>query len=253
VGSLQHLHAVLRSALQDAVESGLVERNVAVIAARPLVDPYRDELERSSLVWTGAQLRAFLAHVADHRWRPLWRLAASTGMRRGELVGLRWQDVDLAAPVIRVRRSLSVVDGRVRLKGTKTLRDRTLGIDRVLVEALRDRRARQDEHRRTADQWPDPWGLVFTDEHGSYIDPAKVTTEFRRLVREAPVPVIRLHDLRHVHATLLLADGVPVKVVSERLGHANIQTTLECYAHVMPTMDREAAEAFARILGDVQP
>jgi integrase len=242
-------YSTVRSALGDAVERGLVERNAAALARPPRVDPFRDEDDRDSRIWTAEQLRCFLAHVADHEWRPLWRLAASTGMRRGEMLALRWSDVDLDGGLLRVRRSLTVVEGDARLKRTKTLRERTIRIDPTLVDALADRSRRQATQRRTADQWRDRWGLVFTHPDGRLIDPMEVTKEFRRLVRNAPVPVVRLHDLRHVHATLLLGDGVPVKVVSERLGHANIQTTLDRYAHVLPAMDADAVARFSRLLG----
>jgi integrase len=247
--TVEYAHGVLRCALNDAVDRGLVGRNVASVARPPRVDPFSEEEDDGEVrVWDGDELRAFLAYVAGHRWRPLWRLAASTGMRRGEVLGLRWSDVELDDGVLLVRRALSVVDARARLKRTKTLRERRIGIDGTLVAALKDRRERQEADRRTAEIWRDRWGLVFTHVDGAFIDPMDVTMEFRRLVRAAPVPIVRFHDLRHVHATLLLAEGVPVKVVSERLGHAAIQTTLDRYAHVIPGQREDAVRLFERLI-----
>lgn len=249
IRTVAYAHTVLRSALEDARRTGLIEDNVARDATLPRVDPRTGATaaDRTFTVWTAEELRRFLAFVAEHRFAPLFTLAAGTGLRRGELLGLTWADVDLQAPTLRVQRALSVVDGQARLKTTKTGRPRTIHLDPRTVAALEDERSRQDDARaRAGERWSNPWDLVFTTDTGGYVEPDAVTATFRTLVRAAPVPRIRLHDLRHTHATLLLCEvGVPVKVVSERLGHANIQITLDTYAHVLPAMDRDAAQGFS--------
>lgn len=208
------------------------------MARTPRRDPYAVESERGLQVWTAEQARRFLDLVDDHPWRSLWHLALGTGARRGELLGLGWDDVDLPARRLTIRRSLTVVDGVARLLGTKTSRVRTLSLGASVVDALwRAAPVAAGEHRAGGG-----WGLVMTDVDGRHLDPMAVTREFRRLVRELDVPVIRLHDLRHTHASLLLEQGVPAKVVSDRLGHTTIAMTMDVYAHLMPSMDRDAAD-----------
>ena len=238
--TVQLTHAVLHRALKDALLDGLLERNPAELARTPRRDPYATEADESLHVWTAAQARRFLDLVADHPWRVLWHLALGTGARRGELLGLRWQDVDLDAARLTIRRSLSVVDGVPRLLATKTNRVRAVALGCSLVTEL--------ERASALDRPPGRWDLVVAHPDGAHEDPLDVSGEFRRLVRELDVPVIRVHDLRHTHASLLLEQGVPAKVVSERLGHTTIAMTMDIYAHLLPSMDREAAAQLDRIL-----
>lgn len=247
VRTVQLAHKVLDRALRDAVVDGLLERNPAELARVPKRDPEEVEVDDELQVWTPAQVVRFLQLVDDHSLRALWHLTIGTGARRGELLGLRWDDVDLEAQTITIRRALTNEGGVARLLGTKTSGVRTLSVTDSVIEALQRRREQQDAARvaiGAAFDDADRWGLVFTDETGAPVPPMEVTVEFRRLVRELDVPVIRLHDLRHTHATLLLQRGVPIKVVSERLGHSTIAMTMDTYAHTMPAMDREAADRF---------
>lgn len=143
-------------------------------------------------------------------------------------------------------RALSVVGGEVRLKATKTAQARSLAIDHRTAAALHARRRAQAADRAAAgDAWADRWGLVFTCRDGRPLSPPAVSMAFRRLVDRTDLPRIRLHDLRHLHASLLLAAGTPVKVVSTRLGHARVGMTLDTYAHVLPAHDAAAADTFA--------
>lgn len=241
--TVSHVHAILRGALEDAVLDGLLDANPAAHARPPKHDPRDTELDQDRRIWTVGQVAHFLDEVDGHPLRAVWHLAVGTGARRGEVLGLRWCDVDLDAPVVHIRRSLSVLSGVSRLLGTKTSRNRTLSIGASVVDVLLHERDEQAARRRAAGPaWRDEWGLVFTDELGAPINPMHVTIEFRRLVREIDVPVIRLHDLRHTHASLLLAQEAPMKLVSERLGHARIDMTMDIYAHLLPAVDSDATD-----------
>lgn len=197
--------------------------------------------------WTADEARRFLEQTRDDQHANLWAVALGTGMRRGELLGLRWRDVDLDDRLVTVTGALTEHRGQVQRAATKTSRVRRLYIDDRTAGALvRERRARGPTPATARDRAD----LVFTDADGGPLSPQRTTHRFRRLVRRLEaVPPIRLHDVRHTHATLLLAAGVPIKVVSERLGHATIAMTLDVYAHVLPAMDREAAERFGALLG----
>lgn len=233
--------ATLRKACADAVDKGYLPANPADRRAKlPKVDQDRDgagELQ----VWTSAELAALLDHVRDDRLYPMWRLAAWTGMRRGELLGLTWRDLDLEAGVLRVQRARVIVtSGDVRESKPKTAKGRrNVDLDLVTLATLKAWQKRQEREREA---WPGEWpthGLLFTLEDGTPLYPAHVSRWFNRHVQAAGVPRIRLHDLRHTHASLLLAAGVPVKVVSERLGHATPGFTLNTYQHLVPGQQRD--------------
>ena len=231
-------HTVFRQALGQAVRDGHLADNLAARVTLPRLDPERDPDLRMLSVWTAEQAARFLALRADHPLHGLWRAALGTGMRRGELLGLRWQDVDLDTRQLRVRTSLIYADGRVQLTATKTGRGRVISIDDDTAAAI----TRQP--RPAHEDWP----LVFTTLNGMPWHPDAISGRWRRQWPALELPQIRLHDLRHSHATLLLDQGVPIKVVSERLGHASITTTLDIYAHVLPAQDRDAATAIRRAL-----
>ena len=202
-------------------------------------------------VWTPQQLRAFLAHARHDHPYALWLLVATTGMRRAELAGLRWVDVDLDAARLSPRRPRVVVNYVVHESEPKTrMGKRSLALDPATLAALQEHKARQDQDRaEVGSAWTDS-GLVFTRPGGSPIHPDLITDWFRRLAGGAGLPPIRLHDVRHSYATAALAAGIPAKVVSERLGHANIAITLDVYSHVIPGMDAAAADAVASLILD---
>ncbi|MBF5083098.1 tyrosine-type recombinase/integrase [Quadrisphaera sp. INWT6] len=241
--TIRRIHAVLRSALNTAVKRRLIPYNPADHIELAPENPKRPR------PWTADQSRRFLAHVSDDRLSALYRLLIATGMRRGEAIGLRWEDVDLDSAVLVVVQQITEVRGRSVVGAPKTRRSsRLVSLDRATVAALRHHAARQAEEQRV---WGDAWegtGLVFTRENGSALRPEFVTRRFQALAEQAGLPVIRLHDLRHTSASLALRAGVPLKVVSERLGHSQTAITADLYTHVEEQVSRDAARRIAGVL-----
>ncbi len=216
------------------------------------------------VTWTATELAAFLAAEQSERMYALWLLLATTGLRRGEALGLRWKDVDLDAGRLSVRQTITAISGAVHVRPmTKTGKARVVDLDGGTVSALRAHRVRQAQERLAAgDRWADN-GMVFTKGDsrlgedgapGDPLHPERLTRTLQRRVRaynlanaEAPLPVIGPHGLRHTWATLALGAGVHPKVVSQRLGHSTIAITLDTYSHVTPTLQREAAEQVAAL------
>ena len=239
--TVKNVHIALRRSLADAERFGLVNRNVASLVKPPSAT--RPEF----ITWTADDVRTFLAAVEGERDAAAYRLLIATGMRRGEVLGLRWSSVDLGSSRLTIERSLTVVDSVVVWSPPKTARSRrSISLDPVTVAALRAHRVAQLEERVAAgDAWNSEIDLVFCDEIGDVLHPNRFTRRFQSAARRAGVPVIRLHDLRHTWATLALQAGVHPKIVSERLGHATTGITLDIYSHVQPTLDAEAAVTVA--------
>lgn len=237
------VHVTISRALRDAKKWGKVQRNVAADADPPKP---RNQLRPP---WDGDQLRAFAAAVTEDRLSALWQLAMTTGMRRGELAGLRWSDVDLDAGRLRVAATRVVVSYRVVETTPKSKSSaRTIGLDAGTVAVLRSHRKRQLEERMA---WGAGWtdtGLVFTKEDGSGLHPDWITRTFQRATEKAGLPVIPLHALRHSYATAGLEAGVPLKVMSERLGHSTISITADLYSHVREQVDQDAADQVAAFI-----
>jgi integrase len=201
-------------------------------------------------VWTPAELSTFLMSIEGNRNEALFRLLSMTGMRRSEVVGLRWSDVDLSHHRLTVNQAATVVDGDEVLDTPKSRRSRrVIDLDADTVSLLQRHRSQQRELYLRLGVTASASDRVFTNEIGDPIRPDSVGQAFGRLVSVAEVPRIRLHDLRHTHASHLLMAGINVKVVSERLGHASVSFTLDTYAHVMPGQQAEAAAAAAALLG----
>lgn len=200
-------------------------------------------------VWSPAQLRTFLEHTKGDRLAAAWRLLATTGMRRGEVVGLRWASVDLAKGTIRIDHARVMVGYSVQTSAPKTEAGRrTLALDPATVALLRSWRATQAKERLQVGAGYRDSGYVFTTPDGSPIHPQRFSVWFAAASKRARLPVIRLHDARHSYATAGLEAGVPLKVMSGRLGHANTQITADLYQHVLPATDQAAADQIAAII-----
>ncbi len=238
------VHLIIRGALDDAVRRGLVTRNVALVAH----SPNRRSIPRvEHHTWTAEELQAFLHAAAGHRLFPAFWVAASTGVRRSEVLGLRWHDIDLRQATMSINRGLLALGYELHESLGKTPNARRrVDLDPTTVSMLEAWRAWQRaEH--TAVGIPDSdW--VFTAADGQPVHPHAISQTFERIARRAMVPPIRLHDLRHTHATLLIQAGVPAKVVSERLGHGKSTFTIETYQHVLPGMQAHAARTFESLV-----
>lgn len=233
----------LHKALDAAVRKGLLTRNPADLAEFPKVP----RIDATAAVWTPEGLAEFVMGTSDDRLAGVWRMASMTGLRRSELCGLTWPDVDLETGIISVRRAAVVVDGRRHVKSPKTSASRrAVELDSGTAQALREWRTRQLQERlRAGEAWQyGDW--VVTDELGAPFHPDWLSTLFTRRGEEAGLPRITIRQLRHSHATALLRAGAHPKVVQERLGHSSIRVTLDVYSAVLPNMQREAVERLAR-------
>jgi integrase len=250
--TVRNIHALLHRALKDATRWGYVPHN----RADDVDPPHGASPERQ--VWSPEQLRAFLTHVRDDRLYALWILVATTGMRRAELAGLRWSDIDFTRARLTPRLPRVAVNYQVHESDTKTPSGRrSLALDPATLKALGEHRRRQAEERAVI-ELADPNDLVFTWPDGRPLHPDLITDWFQRHAKrvvwnqagrtKVGLPPIRLHDVRHSYATAALAAGIPAKIVSERLGHANVQITLDTYSHVIPGLDEQAAATIARLI-----
>jgi integrase len=242
--SVNKLHVALHKALDQAVKWHMIPRNVAEVvkAPRPAPEEIRP-LNRE-------QTKTLLEAARGERFEPLYMLAVTTGLRQGELLGLKWEDVDLQDGVVRVRRTLARYKARLVLGEPKTKRSRrTVRLTQAAVQALEGHLARQTVQRNLLGELYEHQGLVFATQKGTLVNPSNLRKRsFEPLLEMAGLPAIRFHDLRHTCATLLLSRNVNPKIVSEMLGHATIAITLDTYSHVLPNMQEGAARALEETL-----
>ena len=238
---------LLRQVLAMAVRWGWIAANPADRVVRP------QHRAPEKTMWDAGQLGAFLQGTAGYWLGPLWVVAVATGCRLGELLGLTWGDVDMAAGTLAVQRTLQRVAGEWISEGPKTRAGaRTLALPGEALAALQRQRAWQAEHRlRQGPDWP-ATDLVFTTPEGQPIHRATVAHAMARKCDRLGLPRMTPHGLRHLHASLLLAEGLPIPAVSKRLGHANAGVTMTVYAHAIGQGDAGAADAIGRALRDAK-
>ena len=245
--TVEQLHVVLHKALKDAMRLGLVQRNITDVVNSPRarlfeIHPYSEE-----------QVRLFLQTAQGDRFEALFTMAVATGMRLGELLALRWEDVDFERAYLFVRATLQRDGNMFVLSEPKTARSRrNIALPETVLDALHAHQQRQvEEHEQLGEAWENTLNLVFPNSIGKPMKPSNLTQLFfARILRKAGLPRIRFHDLRHSAATLLLGRGVHPKVVSEMLGHSQISITLDVYSHVTPHMQQSAAAAMDAVLKD---
>jgi integrase len=248
--TVRYVHTIIHRALKDAVRWGRLVRNVADAADPPRASASR---RREVHAWSRETLTEFLdrSHGYGDRYYPLWVTLATTGARRGEILGLRWSDVDLDRGRAAIRQTVIAVKHEVRFGSPKTAKGRrSISLDERTVKVLREWRRHQLEEKMLLGPGYDDHDLLFPKVTGQPAHPERVSREFDRRVERWKLPKLTLHGLRHTWATLALASGVHPKVVQERLGHSVIAVTLDLYSHTTPTLHDEAAELIAgQILG----
>lgn len=238
VHTVRKIHVTLHSALAQAFRQSMIPRNPA-----SLVKPPRQPATEMAVL-NESQVSQMLVAAKGHRWEALYHLAVISGMRQMELLGLKWTDLDWIRQVLRVERQL-IRPGKhgIQFSAPKTrFGKRSIALGNRTIEILRSHFDRQQLERLAAgDKWSEH-GLIFTNSLGGPIDPRNLLRDYKRLLHEAGLPNIRFHDLRHTAASLMLNNGVPVIVVSRRLGHSKASITLDVYGHLIPTLQTEVAE-----------
>jgi integrase len=244
--SVRYVHTIVHRAFRDAVRWGRIARNPADAADPPRASAV---VRPTMTTWTADQVRTFLDHTAEHRLHAAFVVLATTGMRRGECLGLRWSDLDLTAGRLSIVQTVIAVNHQVRIGSPKTARGRrTVELDPGTLAELRQHRQRQIAERLIMGAGFTDHGLVFCRPDGGPLHPERFSRTFEIEAARAGLPRIRLHDLRHTWATLALAAGEHPKIVQERLGHANVSITLDIYSHLTEGLHADAASRVAGII-----
>ncbi len=244
-GTVARINAVLGSALEDALKQGFIGRNVAKLVDLPRIERYEGQ------VLTVEQARKLLAVARGSRLDALLLMALTTGMRRGELVALRWVDVDLERGTLQVRRTLSRIPGMGYVEGEPKSKAgrRRIVLSNTVVVALKAHELKQKQARiKMGNRWQER-GLIFCNIYGSFFNPDYVWVLFKKLLQKAGLPDVRFHDLRHSAATVLLAAKIDLKAVSELLGHSSVAITADIYQSVLPEQQQEIVKKMDDLFG----
>ncbi|MGA4497515.1 tyrosine-type recombinase/integrase [Bacillus bombysepticus] len=240
--NIQKVHMLINDSLKKAERWGLIARNPAALVDRPKA------VKKEITVWDVEEVRQFLKYAKKSgRYYIAFLLALTTGMRQGEILGLRWKDVDFENGCVRITQTLSS-DGKDLLPYTKTKSgSRTIDLPEETITALKKHwlfiRGEREKNRSYKNL-----DLVVCTEFGTPTHKSNIRRVFKSIIKKADIPKIRFHDMRHTHATLLLLQGVNPKIVSERLGHADVRITLDTYSHLLPSMQKDTAIKFGKML-----
>lgn len=240
---IHRINETIKMVLRAAFKQGVIEKDIAASIDNPRIE--RKEMN----VWTIQQVKDFLRQAKHSRYYVVFFLAAYTGMRKGEILGLQWDDVDFDKRTIRVNKTLYKVKNEFVLAEPKTTSSiRHIYMDDDILRALRKHKVQQNlEKMRYGGVYQDH-NLVFPKEDGTFLTPSAVNCTFLKYLKRFNLPRIRFHDLRHTHATILLEMGVHPKVVSDRLGHKSIKTTLDIYSHVSTSLQKDLSEQFSKVM-----
>ncbi|TDW02176.1 tyrosine-type recombinase/integrase [Pseudobacillus badius] len=241
---IRQMHNLLNQAFDQAVRWSLIKVNPVKNAKPPKIK------SEEKLTWTVDETNLFLQRVKNNSLELPYLLAIFTGMRRGEVLGLKWDDIDLANKKIHIKRSLSYVSGEgIIFKEPKTQKSkRQISISKYVVDVLEQHKLKQKGLKEKHEGYYKDQGLVVCTQDGKPVDPRNLLPQFYRLIEEANVPRISFHDLRHTHATILMQQGENPKVVSERLGHSRVGITLDLYSHVSDDLQEQVAVRFEEAL-----
>ncbi|WP_242272077.1 site-specific integrase [Bacillus cereus group sp. BfR-BA-01310] len=243
--TIKKVYEIVRNWLEYAADFELIPKNVAAKVKLPKAN------KKEMAVWNGEEVNQFLKIAKEDPVYIVFHLALTTGMRQGEILGLRWKDVDFEKGLIHIRQTLSH-GGKEFIRGAKTKSSlRTINLSEATVRVLKGRKLTVSKENLSFGPIYEDLDLVACTSHKTPHNPTNVRRTFNRLIEAADVPKIRFHDLRHTHATLLFSKGINVKIISERLGHSNIKVMLDTYSHVLPTMQEEVVRKLDEIIKEV--
>jgi len=236
---IKQIHAILCKTFRTAYEWEYIPKNISQLVSPPRIS------KKDIRVWSIEEANRFLSLTEKRRFYIVYVLALYTGMRKGEILALRWQDVDLEQAKLQVRRTLYRVDGELVFQEPKTRGSlRTITLPDFAVSALKQHKAKQNKNKLLLGPAYNDYDLVVCNGNGNPVDPKDINRDMKYVIQKYNLPKLRFHDLRHTHASILLQLGEHPKVVSERLGHSSISITLDTYSHVMPDMQKNLARAF---------
>lgn len=240
---IQRMHEVIRQLLKVAYKWELIPKDISSFVEAPRLE------KKEMKVWSVEQVNEFLKFTKHSRYNPVFFLAAYTGMRKGEILGLHWDDIDFEEKTIRISKTLYKVKDQYLLHEPKTKSSiRTIYMDDDIIRVLKKQRVKQNLEKLKAGNIYEDKNLVFAQETGNYVFPSAVNGLFLRYINQSGLPRIRFHDLRHTHATILLGMGVNPKIVSDRLGHSSVKITLDTYSHVLPSMQQDLTAEFSKTM-----
>jgi integrase len=241
---IQKMHEMVRMILRVAYKWEVLQKDIASMIEAPRL------IKKEMGVWTIKQVNEFLKFAKHSRYHPVYFIAAYTGMRKGEILGLMWDDIDFEEKTLTINKTLykTTRDGFL-LQEPKTANSiRTIYIDDDIIRVLKKQKVKQNLEKLKFGGVYKEHNMVFAQETGEYVNPGGVNGLFTRFIEQSGLPRIRFHDLRHTHATILLQMGVNPKIVAERLGHSSVQITLDTYSHVLPSMKKDLSEQFSKAM-----